>query len=671
MCAGVGSAVSQTVDSIIVVPTLGGSMVSPEALNQQGQVVGVSTLPGDMFQRPFLYGGGVMTDLGTLGGTQSRATDLNDRGDVVGDSSTANDLATHAFLFSQGSIMDLGTLGGSYSSAVAVNDSGFVAGNSYVAGNVTSHAFLYAGAGLVDLGTLGGSYSTAVDINAAGDVAGDAYTAGDAGYHPFLYQQGVMIDLGTLGGAMAFSADLNDAGEVVGESDTDTSETHAFLHTGGSMMDLGTLGGTYSSASAVNDLGEVIGFSSLEDESIYHAFLHTGGVMLDLGTLGGPYSFANALNNRGQVVGDADDVDEAMRAFLWENGVMTDLNDLLPDGSLWDLWSALHINDAGQVMGLGLYDGQFAWFLLQLPGGNQPPVADAGPDQDLSCAGTVLLDGTASQDPDGDPLTYEWHVNGALVGQSAMLGLSLGNGVHTFTLIVTDPDGASDQDDVIVTIVDRTAPVVVGVPDRVDLVAGDDGSATLPDLTGLVQVADNCAAQLAFVQQPAPGAALAPGDHAVTVVISDEAGNAVSVDVLVHVASPCGLVVHGASATPDVLQPANHQMIQVTFVVDAESTCGDGLVESHIVGVTSSQDPIGKGDDTLVDWEVTGALTLDLRAEVAAGTDERVYVVTIECVDANGNTATVQVEVVASRGMKLKNDQTAAASSKTNQGKKQ
>src|SRR5205823_3157139 len=204
----------------------------------------------------------------------------------------------------------------------------------------------------------------------------------DAAQHPFLYTSNGMTDLGTLtGGSYSSARAINDGCQVIGEADTTNSEIHGFVFRDGTLLDLGTLGGTYSSAYAINNSGQVIGDSLTANDAEFHAFLYQSGTMLDLGTLGGNFSSAAAINNLGQVVGNSEDANHVAAPFLWQNGVIVDLNTFLAPDSGWQLSYASMINDLSQVVGYGSYNGNFAWYLLSIKAANHPPVADAGPSQ--------------------------------------------------------------------------------------------------------------------------------------------------------------------------------------------------------------------------------------------------------------------------------------------------
>ena len=103
---------------------------------------------------------------------------------------------------------------------------------------------------------------------------------------------------------------------------------------------------------------------------------------------------------------------------------------------------------------------------------NLPPVADAGSDRIVECAGpagtTVTLDGLASSDPDGDPVTYLWAGPfGTASGATPSVVLPLG--LSTVTLVVSDGSLTSGPDTMTVEVRDGLPPTITvqAQPDRI------------------------------------------------------------------------------------------------------------------------------------------------------------------------------------------------------------
>jgi large repetitive protein len=207
---------------------------------------------------------------------------------------------------------------------------------------------------VMDLGTLGGTYSEANAINASGEVAGSSTQTADGALHAFSWQDGVMTDLGTLGGTVSHGYGINDAGQVVGPAlPPGSGNYHAFLSSSGNMTDLGTLGAWDSVAHDINNSGQVVGWRG-DYPTWLRGWIWQNGVMTDLDPLPGnpENSEAGGINDSGQVVGYSSHFDESFydyvtMATLWTNGVPQYLGSL-PDSPNSN---AFGLNDSGQVVG--------------------------------------------------------------------------------------------------------------------------------------------------------------------------------------------------------------------------------------------------------------------------------------------------------------------------------
>jgi hypothetical protein len=72
-------------------------------------------------------------------------------------------------------------------------------------------------------------------------------------------------------------------------------------------------------------------------------------------------------------------------------------------------------------------------------------------------------------------------------------------------------------------------------------------------------------------------------------------------------------------------------------VVSVSATDNCRVAPCKIVSVTSSELPDAGNGSAASDWEITGDLTLNLRAERSGTGTGRVYTVTVECADDSGN----------------------------------
>ena len=352
-----------------------------------------------------------VTDLGTLpGGSFSQATFISNSGLLTGISTVA-DGSQHAVAWSHGSIFDFGSpLGGPNSGAFGANAAGLIPGQAetldsdpnnenfcdYFTG-LQCRPFAWHNGLIKQLPLLGGNNGTASPPNSLGQIPGIAetnvadpscpVTPAVNGTGPQVLQVEPVIwnvKAGTArelslpaGDTVGMAFWINDHGQAVGSTGTcaDTIAppfavgAHAVMwDKDGSVRDLGNLGGDANPnvlgagnvAFAINDKAQVTGVSVLPDGVNTHAFLWTLGTgMQDLGTLPGDNISAGlGMNNVGDIAGASiagpDPLTGVPKAVIWHNGVITDLNTVVPTDTSLFLLTAFTINDAGQVAGFGL-----------------------------------------------------------------------------------------------------------------------------------------------------------------------------------------------------------------------------------------------------------------------------------------------------------------------------
>ena len=314
--------------------------------------------------------------------------------------------------------------GTSQSIVTAINNKGQVAGTSYnsVTGNSNSiypntgaynsgaRNFLLSGGQTTEIGTADAGAPNS--INDSGRIAFGLSRNNDAGYsvngNSYLYNPdgSIKTALGYYDPTTNYAPNhyiniynpvgINNSGLVAGGSINNGPTVYvpagaswaeaSLVHTtvitdatgGGTVYTLGVPG----TAIAINNHGELLIKTGAET-----SVLDQTGHLTTLANLPGGANFSGvAINNSGQVVGsqlalnaliggptaDASGNYDFQKAMLYSNGKITDLNSLLPANSGWDLTRATGINDLGQIIGQGTFDGQEMGFVMTPVGAEVP-----------------------------------------------------------------------------------------------------------------------------------------------------------------------------------------------------------------------------------------------------------------------------------------------------------
>lgn len=244
------------------------------------------------------------------------------------------------------------------------------------------------------------------------------------------------------------------------------------------------------------------------------------------------------------------------------------------------------------------------------------------------------------------PVAYD-NVSGTITGVTTDPRLYTEQGTFTINWTYTDANGNSTTQTQLVEVLDETPPI----PDS-------DNHDTEDIVEGLSAIEGECSAEISTFPTATDDCSgiidgytydplnySAQGIYEVRWIYEDGNGNTSEQfqDVIIKDVTPPEVT--RIVSSPEVLWPPNHKMSTVVLDVTVKDNCAEAP-SCQITTVSSNEPDNNSGDsNTSPDWQITGKDTVKLRAERSGSGSDRVYTISVECVDTVGNSAQGSVVV--------------------------
>ncbi|WP_052444475.1 PKD domain-containing protein [Flammeovirga sp. OC4] len=248
--------------------------------------------------------------------------------------------------------------------------------------------------------------------------------------------------------------------------------------------------------------------------------------------------------------------------------------------------------------------------------------------------GTIVLDGSNSAHHTGEIESYSWSIDGEEIATGEVAQVELNRGTYEVTLTITDTEGNSATDQVLVTITNGGLSPIANAGEDFSVNDDDDDDLVMVSLDGTASEKANTEivsykwfiGEQEIASGSTPSVELSTGIHTIRLEVTDEAELIGTDEIVVTVIDPNNQPpVANAGESITVVDDNNDDF--ATFTLNASaSTDSDGNIEKYV-------------------WLIDGTeIARGINPTVTLSTG--VYFITLEVTDDDGVTGQTEVKVI-------------------------